>query len=69
MLKNVKKNIADVSLKCLSCIFPVDTRRRFNFDKTWYDVVRRHIEVETTSCVYRVKTLIFLELCKNYEIE
>ena len=32
--------------------FPVDTRRRFNVDTTPYDVVRRRIDVETTSCVY-----------------
>ena len=32
---------------------PVDTRRRFNFDTTSYDVMRRRIDVETTSCVYR----------------
>ena len=32
---------------------PVNTRRRFNVDTTSYDVVRRLIDVETTSCVYR----------------
>ena len=31
---------------------PVDTRRRFNVDATSYDVVRRRIDFETTSCVY-----------------
>ena len=34
---------------------PVDTRRRFNVDTTLYDVVRRRIDVETMSCVYRGK--------------
>ena len=32
---------------------PVDTRRRFNANTTSYDVVRRRIDVETTSYVYR----------------
>ena len=32
----------------------LDTRRRFNVDTKSYDVVRRRIDVETTSCVYWV---------------
>ena len=31
---------------------PVDTRRRFSVDATLCDIVRRRIDVETTSCVY-----------------
>ena len=34
--------------------FSVDTRCRFNVVTTSYDVVRRRIDVETKSCVYRV---------------
>ena len=30
----------------------VDTRRCFNVDTTLHDIVRRRIDVETTSCVY-----------------
>ena len=33
---------------------PVDTRCRLKVDTTSYDVVRRHNDVETTSCVYAV---------------
>ena len=33
-------------------MFPVDTRRHFNVDTTSHDIVRRRIDVETTSCVY-----------------
>ena len=33
---------------------PVDTRRRLTVDTSSYDVVRRHNNVETTSCVYAV---------------
>ena len=32
---------------------PVDTRRCFNVDMTSYNIVRRRIDVETTSCIYR----------------
>ena len=39
--------------KYRNCTAPVDARRRFNVDTTSYDVVRCHIDVETTSCVYR----------------
>ena len=31
---------------------PVDTRRRFNVDTMSYGIIRRRIDVETTSCVY-----------------
>ena len=34
--------------------YPVDTRRRFNVSTTWYDVVRRRIDVETTLYVNKV---------------
>ena len=33
-------------------IFSVDTRRRFNIDTMSYNIARRRIAVETTSCVY-----------------
>ena len=32
---------------------PVDTRHRFNVDKTSYDVVQRRTDVETTSSIFR----------------
>ena len=32
---------------------PADTRHSFNVDTASYDVVRRRIDVETTSCAYR----------------
>ena len=35
--------------------FPVDTQCRFNVDTMSYNVVRRRIDVEMTSCVYRVR--------------
>ena len=34
--------------------FPVNTRHRFNVDTTLYNIVRRCIDVETTSCIYWV---------------
>ena len=46
-------NIGNYLIKRQSGRYPVDTRRRFNVDATSYDVVRRRIDVETTSCVYR----------------
>ena len=36
------------------CLSVYDTQRPFNVDTTWYDVVRRRIDVETMSCVYGV---------------
>ena len=41
-------------LEKAECIFPLDTRRRFNVDTTSYDVVLRRIDVETMSFVYGV---------------
>ena len=42
---------------------PVDTRRRFNVDTTSYDVVRRCIDVETTSCVYKHSDILCIIFC------
>ena len=36
---------------------PKDTRLRFNVDTTSHDIVRHHIDVETTSCVYGSQVL------------
>ena len=43
--QSIKKSI-------IQGLLPVDTRRRFNVDTTSYDIVRRRIDVENTSCVY-----------------
>ena len=63
--KLVFKNFTKLTEKhlCLSLFFyrprpatllksPVDTRHRFNFNKKSYDIVRRRINVKTTSCIY-----------------
>ena len=36
---------------------PKDTRCCFNVDTTSHDIVRHHIDVETTSCVYGSQAL------------
>ena len=35
-------------------VFSIDTRCRFNGNATSYDIVKRRIDVKTTSCVYMV---------------
>ena len=37
----------------LGLVNPVETQRHFNVNTMSYDVVRRRIDVEMTSCVYR----------------
>ena len=49
--------------------FPVDTRRRFNVDTTSYDIVRRRIDVETTSCLYGVACLVAKNTKGNERLE
>ena len=53
-LRQESKNTSEDQAE--QCSSSVDTRRRVNVDTTLYNVVRcrkRHIDVETTSCVYK----------------
>ena len=49
--------------------YPVDTRCRFNVDTTSYDVVRRRIDVEITSCVYWVAATLEKSNSSNWKID
>ena len=69
--KNDGEHLFDIFAQLVSQRNPVDTRRRFNVDKTSCDIARRRIDVETTSYVYWevsiswAKFHLINQLCKS----
>ena len=56
------------SKTCQIAVNPVDTRRRFNVDRTSCDVARRRINVETMSCVDWEKPFTSFKKCSTLDV-